>query len=83
MMTPQEIVTEIQKLPPAQKREILDSLADEPPPVTEEEFLQILLTEGVIGEIPRFENYTDEDDDFEPIEIPGKPTSEIILEERR
>ena len=85
MMTPQEIVSEIQKLPPAQKREILDSLADEPlpPQVTEEEFLQILLAEGVIGEIPRFEDYTDEDDDFEPIEIPGKPTSEIILEERR
>lgn len=84
-MTPQEIVMEIQKLPPAQKKEVFDSFADESPKpqVTEEEFLQMLFAEGVIGNIPNFEDYTDEDDDFEPLEIEGKPTSEIIIEERR
>ena len=85
-MTPQEIITEIQKLPPAQKQEVLDSITDEQPKkpqVTEEEFLQMLLAEGIIGNIPNFEDYTDEDDDFEPLEIKGKPTSEIIIEERR
>jgi hypothetical protein len=26
---------------------------------------------------------TEDDDDFEPVEIPGKPLSEIILEDQR
>lgn len=85
-MTPQEILTEIHKLPPAQKKLVIDSLADQEsakPQITEEEFLQMLLAEGVISEIPNFEDYTDEDDDFEPIEVEGEPLSEIIIKERR
>lgn len=84
-MTPQEIIKEINNLPLAQKRQVLDSFADETdkPLVTEEEFLQILLAEGIISEIPNFENYTDEDDDFEPIEVEGEPISEIIIRDRR
>ncbi len=85
-MTPQEIVTEIQKLPTAQKKEIIDLISGESqkqkPQVTEEEFLQMLYAEGIIGNIPNFDDYTDEDDDFEPIDFKGKPTSEIIIEER-
>ncbi len=84
-MTPQEIIKEIQKLPPAQKKEVIDSISEnaKESKVTEEEFLQILYTEGVIGNLPDLENYSDADDDFEPIEILGKPTSEIVIEERR
>jgi len=84
-MTPQEIVTEIQKLPPAQKKEILDSLADESskPQVTEEEFERMLLAEGILGKIPNLDKYTDEDEDFEPIEVEGEPLSEMIMRERR
>lgn len=84
-MTPQEIINEIQKLPPAQKKEVIDSISEDAgkSPMTEEEFLQILYAEGVIGNLPNLEKYTDKDDDFEPIEILGKPTSEIVIEERR
>ena len=32
---------------------------------------------------PPLPGETEEGDDFEPVEIPGKPLSEIILEERR
>ncbi|MGI8787567.1 MAG: hypothetical protein ACR2HG_07400 [Pyrinomonadaceae bacterium] len=84
-MTPEEIINEIRKLPPVQKKEVFDSFSNamNKPSVTEEEFLRILLAEGVISEIPDFENYTDQDDDFEPIEIEGEPVSEIIIKERR
>ena len=84
-MTPQEIINEIQKLPPEQRQEVIDSLSGETEktPMTEEEFLQVLFAEGIIGNLPDLEKYTDQDDDFEPIEILGKPTSEIIIEERR
>lgn len=84
-MTPQEIIKEIHKLPSVQQKEILDSFVEERngSSVTEEEFLQTLFSEGIIGNIPNLKDYTDEDDDFEPIEIGGKPTSEIIIEERR
>lgn len=88
-MSVQEIFTEIQKLPVVEQKELLEKLSDnlknvqEKPTVSEEEFLQILLAEGVISNIPELSLYTDEDDDFEPVEIEGKPTSEIIIEERR
>ncbi len=49
--------------------------------ITEEDFLQYLLAKGVISEIP--EGITDEEDDFEPIEIEGEPLSETIIRERR
>lgn len=85
-MTPQEIVTEIQKLPPAQKKEIIDSISDDLPnqnvQVTEEEFLQILLADGIISEIPP-RVFDEEEENFEPIEIEGEPLSETIIRERR
>ena len=42
--------------------------------------LQEMLAEGMISRIP--EGISEEDDDFEPVEIPGKPLSETILEDR-
>lgn len=44
------------------------------------EILQELLAEGMISRIPK--GVTDEDDDFEPITIKGKPLSETLLEDR-
>lgn len=84
-MTPQEIINEIEKLPLNQKKEIFDTFSEElkEKRVSEDEFLQILFAEGVIGNIPDLHKYTDDDEDFEPIEVVGKPTSEIIIEERR
>lgn len=51
------------------------------PQMSEDEFLQMLLKEGLLANIPQ--KYTDEDDDFDPIEIEGEPISEMIIRERR
>ena len=48
----------------------------------EEEVERILVAEGIISEIPtRLPD--DEEETYEPIEVPGKPLSETIIEERR
>lgn len=137
-MTPQEIIREIHKLPPIQRKEILDYVSvetieerligeeevakrllakgiikeipenwneadEEFEPIeinekplsetiiedreqqkmTEEEFERILFAEGIIGKPPNLDEYTDEDEDFEPIEVEGEPLSEMIIRERR
>ena len=87
-MSAQELLTEIQKLPPAEQQRLLDALKrdvkmkSEQRPITEDEVEQILLAKGIISEIPpRVPD--DEEETFEPIEVPGKPLSETIIEERR
>ena len=84
-MTPQEIIEEIHKLPPGEQQIVKESFENGKgkPQMTEDEFLQILLAKGMISEIPDRSKYTDEDDDWEPIEIDGIPTSELIIQERR
>ena len=42
--------------------------------------LREMLLDGMISRIPK--GITDEEDDFEPVEINGKPLSETILEDR-
>ena len=87
-MSAQELLAEIQKLPPAEQRRLLEVLKQdamtksELRPITEDEVEQILLAKGIISEIPPLADYTDEDENFEPIEVPGKPLSETIIEER-
>ena len=47
---------------------------------------QQMVAEGLLVSLPvppLLPGETEEGDDFEPVEIPGKPLSEIILEERR
>ncbi len=88
MMTPQEIVNTVRRLPPENQREVLEVLQSEvigmkKSPISEEEVQRILFERGVNGNIPSHVDYTDEDDDFEPIEIKGKPLSETVIEERR
>jgi hypothetical protein len=88
-MSVQEILSEIQQLPVLEQKQLLEELSrsleeeQEKPVISEQEFLQMLYAEGVIGNIPDLNSYSDEDDDFEPVEVEGKPTSEIIIEERR
>jgi hypothetical protein len=41
----------------------------------------VLLERGILKEIPV--GASDEEDDFEPIEIKGEPLSETIIRERR
>ena len=88
MMTPQEIINEIFKLPPSEQEKIAETVLKnrekseaEKPQMTEEGFIQYLFEKGLITHIP--EGMTDEDDDFEPIEIEGEPLSETIIRERR
>ena len=87
-MSSQELLTEIQKLPPAEQQRLLEALKrdvkmkSERRPITEDEVEEILLAKGIISEIPpRVPD--DEEETFEPIEVPGKPLSETIIEERR
>jgi len=87
-MSAQELLTEIQKLPPAEQQRLLEALKrdvkmkSERRPITEDEVEEILLAKGIISEIPpRVPD--DEEETFEPIEVPGKPLSETIIEERR
>src|SRR5438552_12013244 len=89
-MSAQELLTEIQKLPPAEQQRLLEALKrdvkmkSEQRPITEDEVEQILLAKGIISEIPPLADYTDEDENFEPIEVPGKPPlPETIIEKRR
>ncbi len=47
---------------------------------------QQMIAEGVLVSLPApplLPGETEDDDDFEPVEIPGRPLSEIILEDRR
>ena len=87
-MSAQELLTEIRKLPPAEQQRLLEAIKrdakieSERQPITEDEVEQILLAKGIISEIPpRVPD--DEEETFEPIEVPGKPLSETIIEERR
>jgi hypothetical protein len=49
---------------------------------SEEEVDRILLAEGTISKIPALLP-DDEEETYEPIDVPGKPLSETIIEERR
>lgn len=86
-MTPQEIIREAQRLPLNARRKIIDTLSqtlekgEKKKPLSEAEIAQMMLAEGVISEIPEGWDKPD-GEDFEPIEIKGKPLSEIILEDR-
>lgn len=88
MMTTQKIIKNVRALPLGEQKKVLEALEGnlrhsvETPP-SEAEVDRILFELGVIGNIPGDAEYTDKDDDFEPIQITGKPLSETIIEERR
>lgn len=82
-----QLIEDVKALTPDEQRklrELLDSLLAPPAPqMTEEEFEQHLLAKGIISEIPwRIIDRVFEQN-RKPIEIEGKPVSEIIIEERR
>lgn len=63
-------------------RELADSLLSEPasPQMTEDEFARYLAAKGVIS-LPE-EGVADDDEEWEPVEVTGKPLSEMIIEDR-
>lgn len=87
-MTPQEIISEIQKLPKSDWLTIKDSIEgndlNQPgnAPLSEDEVLRILHAKGVIGNIPDLSKWTDDDESWEPMTIEGRSTSEIVIEDR-
>jgi len=86
-----EVIEEIKALTPDEQRKVkdlIDSLlknSDEAVDLMSPEdlFERRLLEAGVISEIPKRDPASTQYEDFKPIEIKGKPLSEIIIEERR
>jgi len=93
-MTPREVLSEIQKLPLDEVRQVVSqlhgylreqeqtTLTAEESERREDEFEQYLLAKGLISHLPTRDE-TDEDDRFEPVEFEGEPLSEMIIRERR
>lgn len=94
-MSLQEIMSEIGNLPYLEKQKLIEALnqdfghqpvstesARPDEPISEDEVERILAAKGVIS-LPTLSDYTDEDEDFEPIEVEGEPLSEQIIRERR
>jgi hypothetical protein len=87
MMSATEILNQIMRLSSREKRMIFETLETELRPENgdsegeqrEREFELLLLEKGIISSIPSGWN---EDEDFEPIEVTGKPLSETIIEDR-
>ena len=85
-MTPTEILTEIQKLPPGEIQKVsqgVNELLDKDDvEKREQEFAEYLLQKGAIEKIPPRDETDAEFDEFEPIELEGEPLSEQIIRER-
>ena len=88
-MTPTEVLSEIQKMPPNQKRQILLKLTEEleQPEQTEIEakekkFVNGLRQKGLVTELPLRLPDDEFRRNFRRIEIKGEPLSETIIKER-
>jgi hypothetical protein len=81
------LIEEVKTLTPHEQRSLRD-MVDEllvkgAPMMTEEEFEQDLLKKGVISRIPPRIRDANFYANRKPVEVEGKPVSEIIIEERR
>lgn len=94
-MTPTEVLSEIQKLPLDDARQVASQLTsylrekgqtvltDEEAERREDEFERYLLSKGVVSHIATRDETDEEFDAFEMIEVEGEPLSETIIRERR
>ncbi|CAN5838408.1 hypothetical protein BH20ACI4_BH20ACI4_23460 [soil metagenome] len=83
MMTTTEILNEIYRLPMNEQTNIKNSLlkkSEITENISKENLWQKLFEEGLITHVPN--GVSDEEDDFEPIEIEGEPISETIIRDR-
>ncbi len=84
-----QIISEIEKLPLIEQEHLLKNLTvqielerkSSKKEKAESKVEKELLARGILKEIPV--GLSDEEEAFEPIEVKGKPTSEMIIEERR
>lgn len=87
-MSLNEVLSEIRKLSPTEKRqvfnELLESEKDQPKGDDEKraELHRRLREEGMLTRLPTREERPPELRNFKPITIAGKPVSETIIEER-
>ena len=93
-MTPTEVISEIQKLPLSDVRQVTDQLTrylheqetvatHVNMDVCEDEFESYLLAKGLVSHIATQDETGDEFDAFDPIVVKGEPLSETIIRERR
>lgn len=89
MLTVQEIINTVQRLPLTEQEKVLEALQNSlqrkaalpMAAINEDEVEKLLLAKGVISEIPA--RLPDgEEETYKPITVKGKPLSEIILENR-
>lgn len=82
----EQIVAEVSTLPNELQKEVLNYVEylknKIPEPAKEQRFFSLLIEQGLIDEIPSEEEESEDDEDFEPILIQGKPLSETIIENR-
>ncbi|MBM3235510.1 DUF2281 domain-containing protein [Candidatus Poribacteria bacterium] len=82
----ERIVAEVSTLPNELQKEVLNYVEylknKIPEPTKEQRFLSLLIEQGLIDEIPSEAEESENDEDFEPILIQGKPLSETIIENR-
>jgi len=88
-MSTTEILKQINKLPISEQRALMDQLQQNLSPAEsaddlarrEREFALEMLAEGFFTSIPTYP-LTDDDEDWEPLEVEGEPLSEQIIRER-
>lgn len=88
-MTPTEVLTEIGKMPSAQKRKVLrelteqlDTQAPNGLSAKERKFINSLRQKGLLTEIPRRLPNDNSRLNFKRIDVNGEPLSETIIRER-
>ena len=88
-MTPTEVLSEIQKMPPTQKRQIFLELTEELEQskqtdfqAKEKKFVNGLRKKGLVTEIPLRLPDDEFRRNFRRIEVKGEPLSETIIKER-
>ncbi len=88
-MTPTEVLSEIQKMPPTQKRQVFLELTEEFEQseqidlhAKEKRFVNGLRQKGLITEIPLRLPDDEFRRNFKRIEVKGEPLSETIIKER-
>ncbi len=85
-MSVTEIINEVKKLSPNERRQVLEVLQQTETPPTDDEkrcvLYERLIAKGMLKAIPPRTVKPPELRDFQPIEVEGKPVSETIIEER-
>ena len=89
-MTPTEVLEEIRKMPPAEKRELLRELSGDiaEPELNgysekEKKFIASMKRKGIISQVPLGLPDPGWRRGFKPITVTGEPMSETIIRERR